>query len=69
MERAVGTTFEVDNDELIVKEVKGSVCIDENGEKCYFYEKCFKALQKQEDVGWCASGFRTDEKNVIFIKI
>lgn len=68
MERAIGTTFKVGKVELIVQEVEGANCINERGEKCYFYEACFKALPKQEKVGWCMAGFRTDGKNVIFIK-
>lgn len=68
MERAIGTTFKVGKVKLIVKEVENCICIDENGEKCYFYEACFKALPKLEKVGWCLAGFRTDGKNVVFIK-
>lgn len=68
MEREIGTTFKVGKDVLIVQEEKNARCVNEHGEKCYFFEACFKALPKQEKVGWCLAGFRKDGKNVIFIK-
>lgn len=69
MERAVGTTFKVDKDKIIVRETDTESCIYKDGTKCYFYEACFKALPQKSDAGWCLAGFREDEKNVIFLKI
>lgn len=69
MERAIGTTFKVGIDELIVKEVKTDVCIGEHGEKCYFFETCTKKLQTPKEAGNCIKIFRKDRKCVIFTKI
>lgn len=69
MERAIGTTFKVGNDELIVKEVDQPSCIGERGVRCYFYKTCLKKLPNLKVVGHCISMFRKDRKNVIFIKI
>lgn len=68
MERAIGTTFKVGIDELIVKEVKEPLCSDEQGKKCYFYKLCFYRSPYTNGVGHCLSTFREDGKNVIFIK-
>lgn len=68
MERAVGSTFKVDNIELIVKEVKEDFCFDKHGGKCYFHEKCLKTLQYPKVAGDCIRIFRKDGKSVIFIK-
>lgn len=68
MERAIGTTFKVDNIELIVEEVKEDFCFDKHGERCYFYEKCMKTLEPTKVAGSCIRMFRKDGKSVIFIK-
>lgn len=68
MERAIGTTFKVGKDVLIVQEEKKPRCENEHGEKCYFYDACFKAMPRLEKVGLCLAAFRTDGKHVIFIK-
>ena len=68
MERAIGTTFKVGNIELIVKEVKGDICFDKHGERCYFHEKCMKTSQPTKVAGDCIRMFRKDGKSVIFIK-
>lgn len=69
MERAIGTTFKVGKDELLVKEIDRLECIDEYGMKCYFYKTCLKTLQVPEEAKNCMGLFRKDGKNVIFIKI
>lgn len=66
MERAIGTTFKVGNDELIVKETKRQLCIDDNGIKCYFYKACFTQTFNKNEGGQCIKLFRKDGKNVVF---
>lgn len=68
MERAIGTTFKVGIDELIVKEVEEALCIDEHGIKCYFFETCLNQPQCTNKAGHCINLFRKDGKDVIFIK-
>ncbi len=69
MERKIGTTFKVDNDEIIVKEAELPLCVDEHGVKCYFYKTCLTRSPYTKSAGHCISMFRKDRKNVIFIKI
>lgn len=68
MEKAIGTTFKVGKDELMVKEIERLECVDEHGVKCYFYKKCLKGLPVKGEAGNCVYMFRKDRKNVIFIK-
>lgn len=68
MERAIGTTFKVGNDEIIVKETERPVCIDDNGIRCYFFKACFTQLCDRNKGGQCIKFFRKDGKNVVFIK-
>ena len=69
MERAIGKTFKVGDNELIVKEVEGNECVDENGQKCYFFSACLTSTKDLKKAGECVKYFREDKKNVIFIKI
>lgn len=68
MERAIGTTFKVGNDEIIVKEAENPLCIDKHGIKCYFYNKCYNRAPGTNQGGMCIKVFRKDGKNVLFIK-
>lgn len=53
-ERAIGTTFKVGKDELIVQEEKNARYLNEHCVECYFYDTCFEELQnkKKRDGVW-----------------